>query len=399
MRYLTALPLFFFFGFLPQLPPQIVGHVVDPDFQGASAVVAVDLDMDGRIDIVGAGKYEDYFSWWRNLGSDQWQRYDIHKLNGASSIRAADIDGDGDMDLVGCSEAEDSVWWYENKLENANGGVPNFVVRHIMTLDHEPLSVDAADFDGDGDMDVAVAFMHHPIIYILPNKDGTGKKLGKNWKTDSKVIKLTVPGIGVNGMSFVRGDDFDHDGDIDVIAVTPWNWVEDLNYYWFRNEGGGNYTFFPIAGGLEYNGAFNADIADIDGDGFKDIVTSTDGGFGNTAVRWVRRRNAEGSAWAKGLTVDPLFFGSDGDQGIQAVDLDGDGDMDIVGGSFFDFPTVRVWLNRGDGKRWRTLDVEAGFRAHGVATADLDGDGQLEIIGASWGKCCYTGEVKYWRLP
>ena len=58
-------------------------HPVDPGFSGASSVAAADFDLDGRVDIAGAGHYEAGFAWWRNLGGDSWVRHEIASMAGA----------------------------------------------------------------------------------------------------------------------------------------------------------------------------------------------------------------------------------------------------------------------------------------------------------------------------
>ena len=368
---------------------RITPVLVDADFQAASAVIAVDLDADGLTDIAGAGKYEDRITWWRNLGSDQWVRYDIFLLNGASAICAHDIDEDGDIDLIGCSKAEDSVWWFENKLEAAHGGTPTFEPHFIMHFNCEPMSVDAGDFDDDGDLDIAIAFEHYPQIIIALNLTGVG----------FGYASLQLPVFG-NGVSYVRTDDFDQDGDMDIIADTPWDWVGHpkhghVNYYWFRNEGNAQFSEqLPIGGGLDLHAANAADIADMNGDGLKDLVVMSGDVF-NTNVTWFRRLDKTGEAWDGGTYIDTQFAGADGDQSLHLADLNNDRRIDIVAGSYFGDQRITVWLNLGAGQ-FQRHELEEGFAAHGVTTADLDNDGTLEVIGGSWEY--YAGQVKYWRL-
>jgi len=379
----------------------LTSYSIDSYFTGASAVVAVDIDQDGHIDLAGAGYYADSISWWRNLGNQQWQRRQIQSLNGAYALRTADIDSDGDMDLIGCSRPDNSVWWYENRLEVAGTGLPVFDPHFIVAMSHEiPHSVDAADFDNDGDMDVAVAFRMDPNIHLLINVDGSGDLLG--------TVETLIPVVG-NGVSFVKGDDFDNDGDIDIVAATPWDWEGNLNYYWLRNNGQGSFSQqIRIAGGPELNGAFSAELADIDGDGLRDIVTvseqhptTMDPPYvpAYSAIHWIRRLNIEGTMWSIPHAVDNRSFGSDGDRSILVRDIDGDGAVDIVSGSYLFEPRISIWRNHWYGRAWRRFDIEVGFRSHGIAAADFDSDGKLEIVGSSWGECCYTGEIKGWEMP
>ena len=357
-----------------------------------AAVTATDIDGDGRPDVVAAGYEEDAVAWFRRT-DDGWTRYDVHELDGAFAILAHDLDADGDPDLVAASRTSGLVLWYENTRGDSDGGPIGFVPRLLLQEEHaEPASVDAADVDGDGGVDVIVAFTYRPEIRVMLNPGGGGEGLG------GPTLVVPVPG---NGVSWVRARDFDGDGDIDLVAATPWDWVDHLNYYWFRNDGGAGFTGpIPIAGGEHLHGAFAAAIADLDGDGRLDLATMSDWGQGNRTVHWFRRLDAAGEQWSDAMIVDADFHGSDGTQSLHAADLDGDGRVDLMAGSSFLGPGLRVWWNRGPGAGtpgvFHRLDLAPGFPAHGVTAADLDGDGTAEVIAGSWEY--QGGRIRAWRV-
>ena len=377
------------------LPPGVTSHEVDGQFAGASAIVLADLDGDGRKDIASAGQYADSFTWWRNGAHGSWQRHDVLELNGAATLRAADLDGDGDTDLYGTSIAtspfgEDTVWWLENRLELAPGQAPSFTAHLVGAFPNEdPESIDAADMDGDGTLDLVLSLVYDPAIRIYRNLDGTAQNLAAGLQV--------VPLAGLNGVSWVRAVDFDRDGDTDLVATTPWDWNGASHLYWIPNEGGAVFgERVIIAGGPQFNGTFTAAIGDLNGDGHDDVVTATSGSWGNVGVHWVRRLDAEGTSWSAPILLDDDFFGSTGEGSLIVADVDQDGRMDVLGGSDFVGPTLRLWLNRGHG-RFRCFDVEQGFGARGIAVGDLEGDGIDEIVAGAYGTCCYTGQVKLWR--
>jgi hypothetical protein len=357
-----------------------------------AAVTTGDLDGDGQPDVIAAGYDEDAIAWFRRTESG-WARHDVHQLDGAFAILAHDLDADGDPDLVAASRVNGKVLWYENRREQADGGTPGFIPRLLLQEEHaEPASVDAADVDGDGGTDVVVAFTYRPEIRVLLNPGGGGEGLG------GLAISIAVPG---NGVSWVRARDFDGDGDVDLVAATPWDWVAHLNYYWFRNDGPGGFAGpIPIAGGEHLHGAFAAAIADLDGDGRLDLATMSDWGQGNRTVNWFRRLDAAGEQWSEAITVDADFHGSDGTQSLHAADLDGDGRVDLMAGSSFLGPGLRVWWNRGPAVGmpavFHRLELAPGFPAHGVTAADLDGDGAAEVIAGSWE--FEGGRIRAWRV-
>jgi len=91
-------------------------------------------------------------------------------------------------------------------------------------------------------------------------------------------------------------------------------------------------------------------------------------------------------------------------QAIEVIDIDGDGDLDVVGNiSLTD--TVRLYLNNGDGTSWTTVPVAANgaIVATESAIADLDGDGDLDVATAGFFQrssgFTSPGEVTWFEQP
>ncbi|MEO0650692.1 MAG: VCBS repeat-containing protein [Planctomycetota bacterium] len=381
-------------AFALQSPPQARSVWSDPDLAGASEVEAGDFDGDGLLDLAASSYYDDVFVWYRQLPGNQFSRHTIFPINTAFDIGSADFDGDGDLDLYGSSLStseygEDTVWWFENQLSKTQDPDAGFSPQLLFSFpNQDPRAMDAADFDGDGHVDLAVAFVYDEHIHLFLNPTGRGPQ--------SPPVLVPVP--NVNGVSVVEGVDFDADGDVDLLAGTAWNSSFGVNIYWYENYGAGVFgPRVPIAGGSEFAGMFALEAADMDGDGWMDVVATHDGTYGAPFVRWIRRLDAAGGQWSAPKVVDPLFFGADSDQCLEAVDLDLDGDVDIVGGSTLVDRKLRAWFNDGRGN-FRPYDLEVGLGAHGITAADFNGDGRPELATAEWGECCYTGGVRLWAL-
>lgn len=139
----------------------------DPSF-GSSWVTAVDLDQDGKLDLLHSnGDSLDRFlprpyhgvRWLRNNGNGTFDEHFIGKLPGASQVTAGDIDGDGDLDVVAVSilfgaqknapkDTFDSVVWFEQQANHQWG-------RHTVERDTcEHAAVALVDYDGDGRLDI-----------------------------------------------------------------------------------------------------------------------------------------------------------------------------------------------------------------------------------------------------
>ena len=120
-----------------------------------TSFVPADLDGDGDLDIlVDSGDYYGVnAAWMENLGGGELSSRQVFTEQVRAHIDAgvADLDGDGDLDILLMSLQHDSsrsLDWYENQ----GGG--NFLAHQIDAGDLRISSSQAADIDGDGDLDV-----------------------------------------------------------------------------------------------------------------------------------------------------------------------------------------------------------------------------------------------------
>jgi hypothetical protein len=139
---------------------------------GSSWISIVDLDRDGDLDILYSnGDAFDYapansrpwhgVQWLENTGALQFAVHRIADLPGASSPQAADIDGDGDLDVVVVSAYNNwddpaalSLVWLEN-----NGRL-QFTLHAIAGSPTHLITIAAGDLDGDGTIDLVTGGMY-----------------------------------------------------------------------------------------------------------------------------------------------------------------------------------------------------------------------------------------------
>jgi hypothetical protein len=174
----------------------------------AESVYAADVDGDGDIDVLSASSDDHTIAWYENTngkGIFANQRIIITDVNAPFSVYAADVDGDGDVDVLSVGEAP--MAWYEN-----TDGKGTFGNQRVITPAVNGSSVYAADVDGDGDVDVflgSYGLINDSKIVWFENMDGRGT-FG-----DQRVITTAA-----NGPRSVDVADVDGDGDLDVLSAS-----------------------------------------------------------------------------------------------------------------------------------------------------------------------------------
>lgn len=124
-----------------------------------------------------------------------------------------------------------------------------------------------------------------------------------------------------------------------------------------------------------FDGAVSVYVADLDGDTDLDIVAA---GSVEDSVHWWENTAGNGSAWSQHTIDDDV----DGAISVMAVDLDNDGDQDLVGAAYFDQDVI-WWENSSSGTVWTKHIVDGGVEgANSVYAADVDGDNDLDILAA-----------------
>lgn len=151
--------------------PRLLDQAQDPAF-GSSGLEMVDLDRDGDLDalITNGDSFDSYYikpahgvQWLENQGDLKFVRHNITPMPGVHRALAGDLDGDGDLDIVAVSflpkelRAQQSDTDFDSLilLEQTQPGT--FERYRLESGKCQHTSMELADLDNDGDLDLAVS--------------------------------------------------------------------------------------------------------------------------------------------------------------------------------------------------------------------------------------------------
>jgi hypothetical protein len=288
-----------------------------------------------------------------------------------SNLAAVDLDKDGLTDILVCDCKSNSINW----IRQYPAGVYNEVV--LADSIAAPAHVEAIDFDKDGDLDIMVAVLG----VIFPSNDKIGSVVILENEGNCHFKKHVVVNR-VARVSDVRAGDIDGDGDMDL-AVAQFGY-DDGETRWIENLGNWQFKSHILQ---NLSGPINVELVDIDKDGDLDIISLV-------SQEWeeIYAHINDG----KGNFTSKLIWGSSnedfGSSGIYMVDLDGDGDQDILytNGDAFDYipPKGKPW----HGVQWLENKGNLKFEFHRICQfigayaarpVDIDHDGDLDIFCVS----------------
>lgn len=237
-----------------------------------------DLDADGQNDILVASLGQFFPTndrlgevlWLKATGGGQFATKTILKYVGrVADIQAADFNGDGKLDLVVAVfgwRTTGEILYLENLTTDWSH--PEFVT-HVVDSRHGAIHVPVADLNGDGRPDFVglISQEHETVVAYLNEGNGTFRK--------ETIFAALHPGFGSSGIQVV---DMDGDRDFDVLltngdildrphVLKPYHGVQ-----WLENTGAFPYNQHLIS---PLHGAAQAVAADFDGDGDQDVLAVT----------------------------------------------------------------------------------------------------------------------------
>ncbi len=289
-------------------------------------------------------------------------RYDLPASNAGTLAASGDFNGDGIPDLVSISYENGSV---SVELGQADGSFRDLGVRYPVGV--QPVAAAAADFDGDGNVDLAVlnqVCLTDPcppglVSILLGNGDGTFRP------------HVDYP-TGPNPNGLVVGD-FNGDGHLDLATADAVSRISSGSPGMVSVLlGNGDGTFQSHVDSPAGNGVIGLAAADFNLDGKLDLVVDNHPSFASQTVSLLIGRG-------DGSFEQPTTLSAGGDPtSLVAADFDGDGNPDLA--ITTGVGAVAVLRGNGDGTFQPHVDYPGGFGPVRIIATDMNGDGKLDLV-------------------
>lgn len=386
---------------------------------GSDGLVMGDIDLDGYEDIVSVHEADatyDSASYlpgfvpkpeghvriaFASSNPDSWVNITIAEGTETPAPEDAalgDVNGDGFLDVIVATERSHLIYLQNPGNNSRTEHWPRLILP--MTLDKGSyIRVFMADYNGDGQLEISAAnkgaqtpgpedFARSTDVSIF---SVTGDPLqGDNWR-ELALGHYSVP-------QNAEPVDLDGDGDTDLIAASR----GEQRLIYFENLGHERLEFREHAIGV--NGAhpdgFNLEYADLSGDGRLDIISRS-----ANVLYWIEQPQRIDDAWNAYRIGD---FLPDWMIGLEATDVDGDGDIDIMAGGYSrgsrtgdDDVSVNDVLGRigwfenpGDAKTaWQRHDISRRKRGmfDKFVARDVDGDGDMDFFSTRGNSAPFDG--------
>ncbi len=358
---------------------QVVGspwarHVIDDSGNNADGVRIADVNGDGLPDIATpwekSGVVKAYLHPGVEKAKSEWPAVVVGRVASPEDAVFADIDGDGKFEVVSSTEGEEKTIYVHQLMGESYLDSASWETRPVVRSagKNQWMYAEVIDVDGDGSMDL-VAGSKNDFAAIgswrFPSTPG-GRASWSRWYGAGWVMSLVA-------------HDMNGDGALDIVASDRRG--PRSGALWFQNMPGSAAWPENRIGPEGGEQAMFLDVADLDGDGLTDVVMPIRDG----PIRFFRGMSERGNRWRTYDIEMPEGFGAG--KSVAVGDMDMDGTMDLVftcASADGELSGVGLLRHSGDptASRWAVTDVGGpeGTKFDRAELVDLDGDGDLDIL-------------------
>lgn len=298
---------------------------------------------------------------------------------------AADVNGDGKLDLIVAKQKDYPGECDISILYNHGKGI--FEERRVFIAGEMNISsINADDYDGDGDIDILVArseamwyhggrYWVNSTIYLLRN-------VNNSFEPERIVKFFGIPGGGPQNWIHLRltSADFDNDGDVDFLATGNCGKV-----LFFRNDGTGNFTYSII---WDYGDLiWGITSADFNNDGWIDYIVAR----GENIFLKLNDKSelcfnhSAGKKIGSTCVFCDFVIGIFAPSWVSSLDYNNDGWMDFILNTWY---ILSLWMNfNGSFKPFYLGCFPYGIDEP-ITCGDFDGDTYPDIVLNYAGKLC-----------
>ncbi|NOX88774.1 MAG: T9SS type A sorting domain-containing protein [Calditrichaeota bacterium] len=369
-------------------PIQWQKHIISDTLTGAKkiAVANVDRDAGRNMDVVVTSNPEadgpedsakPNVIWFKNLGAQQFERHVVDfLLTGARGLAVGDLTGDGYPEIVAGSRADTSrLYWYLNDGTPDNGP---WVRTAVGGRAPNRYAISIVDLDQDGYVDIVDGF----------GDDANNRSANSGVVTDSvRFLRNTGRSdtlifdprlvVQISSPAGIAVGKFDQDNDFDVAVLS---WVDYVSLIpqqgetlkWWAQQV--DTSFVEQQELLDYYGGNDLKAVDLDGNGTLDIVAA---GYKTGTLDWWQN---DGNGLFSNRTIIDLNLVNP--RHLAVGDFDGDADVDIA--LTVDEANTVYWYENDGSQNFTRHAVDTLFTyAYFVCSSDLDGDGDLDLLGTA----------------
>jgi hypothetical protein len=325
-------------------------------------VVIADLNADGILDVVETSWGHWDVAVFLGNSNGTFQAAKNYTVPSATDVAIGNLTSDKKPELVVSSWYDGTVWVLLNK------GAGVFQVSAVYSTDYQPRSIALADFNGDKKLDFVASNEYGQFMTVaLGNGDGTFSSSPHFNESNS-----WANGIGAA--------DFNLDGSLDIVEAGGGTGV-GLSVMLGNTHGVMAAPTSINLGANSYAQVKFVLTGDVNGDGKPDVVSSTAEGYSNPygVVVLMGLGTGKFKAPATYTTSTSSYPGAGA-----LADVNGDGKLDIVTSNFDG--TMSVLLNKGAGTYGAATVFPSGTGAYasGFVLGDFNGGGKADIVVADF---------------